>query len=124
MYHPRLQSFGALLVLDADCRRIQASSTNLTRLTGIERPENGSLTLACALGKRLSQRMRRELQGRQRLPGPLVFIRSKHNNARFQLHAYRAGEQVIVEIEPLNPLVRRRLLGTVNERLMHLADRS
>ena len=122
MYHPRLQSFGALLVLDADCRRIQASSTNLTRLTGIERPENGPLTLAGALGKRLSQRMRRELQGRQRLPGPLVFIHSKHSNARFQLHAYRAGEQVIVEIEPLNPLVRRRLLGTVNERLMHLAE--
>ncbi|MBT2774518.1 diguanylate cyclase [Halomonas sp. ISL-60] len=122
MYHPRLQSFGTLLVLDADCRRIQASSTNLTRLTGVERPENGQLTLACVLGKRLSQRIRREMQGQQRLSGPLVFIRSKHSNVRFQLHAYRAGEQVIVEIEPLNPQGRRRLLGTVNERLMRLAE--
>ncbi|OJA06315.1 histidine kinase [Halomonas sp. QHL1] len=122
MYHPRLQSFGALLILDADCRRIQTSSTNLARLTGVEHPENGQLTLACVLGKRLSQRMRRELQGQQRLPGPLVFNRPKHSNGRFQLHAYRAGEQVIVEIEPLNPQGKRRLLGTVNERLMHLAE--
>lgn len=122
MYHPRLQSFGALLILDADCRRIQASSTNLARLTGVELPENGQLTLACVLGKRLSQRMRRELQGQQRLPGPLVFNRSKHSNRRFQLHAYRMNEQVIVEIEPLNPQGKRRLLGTVNERLMHLAE--
>lgn len=120
-YHPRLQSFGALLVLDADCRRIQANSTNLTRLTGIERPENEQLTLACVLGKRLSQRLRRELQGQQRLPGPLVFICSKHSHVRFQLHAYRAGEQVIVELEPLNPR-KRCLLGTVNERLMHLVE--
>ena len=86
MYHPRLQSFGALLVLDADCRRIQASSTNLTRLTGIERPENGPHTLAYVLGKRLSQRVRRELQGQQKLSSPLVFIRSKHSNMRFQLY--------------------------------------
>lgn len=122
MYHPRLQSFGTLLVLDADCRRIQANSTNLTRLTGVERPENGQLTLGCVLGKRLSQRVRREMHGQQRLSGPLVFIRSKHSNVRFQLHAYRAGEQVIVEIEPLNPQGKRRLLGTVNERLMRLAE--
>ncbi len=122
MYRPLLQSFGALLVLDADCRRIQATSTNLTRLTGIECPENGELSLACVLGKRLSQRVRRELQGQQRLPGPLAFIRPKHSSVRFQLHAYREDEQVIVEIEPLNPLGKRRLLGTVNERLMHLAE--
>lgn len=122
MYHPRLQSFGALLVVDADCRCIQTTSTNLTRLIGFERPEHGQLTLACVLGKRLSQRVRRELQGQQRLPGPLMFIRSKHRHARFQIHAYRAGEQVIVEIEPLNPRSKRRLLGTVTERLRHLVE--
>tara|TARA_R110001606_G_scaffold240325_1_gene388469 strand:+ start:92 stop:2098 length:2007 start_codon:yes stop_codon:yes gene_type:complete len=122
MYRPLLQSFGALLVLDADSRCIQAASTNLTHLIGVERPENGPLSLACVLGKRLSQRVRRELQGQQRLPGPLAFIRPKHSSVRFQLHAYREDEQIIVEIEPLNPLGKRRLLGTVNERLMHLAE--
>lgn len=120
-HHPLLQSFGALLVLEADSWRIQATSTNLTRLTGIERPEQGELTLACVLGKRLSQRVRRELQGQQRLPGPLTFVRPEYSSVRFQLYAYRTGEQVIVEIEPLNPVGKRRLLGTVNERLMHLA---
>ncbi|MCL5426453.1 MAG: diguanylate cyclase [Gammaproteobacteria bacterium] len=123
-YHPLLQSFGALLVLDADSRQILATSTNFTRLTGMPSLEEGELSLACVLGKRLSQRVRRELQGQQRLPGPLVFIRPKHSSMRFQLNAYRAGEQVIIEIEPLNPLGKRRLLGTVNERLMHLAEAS
>lgn len=120
-HHPLLQSFGALLVLDADSWRIQSTSTNLTRLTGIERPEEGELTLACVLGKRLSQRVRRELQGQQRLSGPLAFIRPERSSVRFQLYAYRTGGQVIVEIEPLNPVGKRRLLGTVNERLMRLA---
>jgi len=120
--HSLLQSFGALLVLDADSRRILAVSTNFSRLTGIPSFAGGELSLACVLGKRLSQRVRRELQGEQRLPGPLAFIRPKHSNVRFQLHAYRADEQVIVEIEPLNALGKRRLLGTVNERLMHLAE--
>jgi diguanylate cyclase (GGDEF)-like protein len=91
-------------------------------LTGIERPENGEFNLAYVLGKRLSQRVRRELQRQQRLPGPLAFNRSKDSSLRFQLQAYRAGEQVIVEIEPLTPLGKRRLLGTVNEPLMHLAE--
>ncbi|NVF14492.1 diguanylate cyclase [Vreelandella maris] len=121
-YHPLLQSFGVLLVLDADSRCIQAASTNLTHLIGVERPENGQLSLACVLGKRLSQRVRRELRGHQRLPSPLTFMRSKHSNVRFQLHAYRVDEQVVVEIEPLKALGKRRLLGTVNERLMHLAE--
>lgn len=122
--HPLLQSFGALLVLDAGSRRILAASTNFSRLTGVPSLENGQLSLACVLGKRLSQRVRRELQGQQRLPGPLAFIRPQHSRMRFQLNAYRTGEQVIIEIEPLNPLGKRRLLGTVNERLMHLAEAS
>lgn len=55
--------------------------------------------------------MRRELQGQQRLPGPLAFIRPKHSSLRFQLHAYREDEHVIVEIEPLNPLGKRHPQG-------------
>lgn len=123
-YRPLLQSFGALLVVDADCRRIQASSTNFSRVTGLPLFEKGELSLACVLGKRLSQRVRHELQGEQRLPGPLAFMRPEHRRMRLQLHAYRVGDQVLVEIEPLTPLGKRRLMGSVNERLMHLAEAS
>nr|WP_284041588.1 sensor domain-containing diguanylate cyclase [Halomonas olivaria] len=116
-----MQSFGALMVLDADSRRIQAVSSNFAALLGLIVTEEGDQTLSGLLGKRLSQRVRRELQGQQRLPGPLTFSRP-FNATRFQLHAYRAGAYVVIEIEPLNPLGKRRLLGTVNERLMHLAE--
>ncbi|WAM48745.1 sensor domain-containing diguanylate cyclase [Vreelandella venusta] len=120
-HHSLLQSFGALLVLDADCRRIQAFSSNFAELLGVSLPEGRLPTLSSVLGKRLSQRIRYELQGQQRLPGPLTFKCPTRSN-RFQLHAYRAGVHVLVEIEPLHTLGKQRLLGTVNERLMRLAE--
>ncbi|MGM0543585.1 MAG: diguanylate cyclase [Pseudomonadota bacterium] len=119
----RLQPFGALLVLDAECRQLQAHSANLSLLLNAPPALKGAVSLACLLGKRLSQRLRREMKGQQRLPGPLAFTRYQQGkNERFQLFAYRHAEQVMVELEPLNPLGKRRLLGTVNERLMRLAE--
>ncbi|WP_083000375.1 sensor domain-containing diguanylate cyclase [Halomonas sp. GT] len=120
-YHSLLQSFGALLVLDADSRRIQAISSNFAVLLGVSLPDGHFPTLSSVLGKRLSQRIRYELQGQQRLPGPLTFKCPARSN-RFQLHAYRAGAHVLIEIEPLHTLGKQRLLGTVNERLMRLAE--
>ncbi|WP_243470641.1 hypothetical protein [Vreelandella lionensis] len=120
-HHSLLQSFGAVLVLDEECRHIQAVSNNLTQLLGIAEQEHSQLSLSSVLGKRLSQRLCKELQGQQRLAGPLAFSRAQRAT-RFQLHAYRTESSVIVEIEPLNPLGKRRLLGTVNERLMRLAE--
>lgn len=122
-YHPLLQSFGALLVLDADSRRVQAFSSNLAALVGATVANGRDQSLSGVLGKRLSQRLRRELQGQQRLAGPLTFTRPT-SAARFQLYAYRSGAHVVVEIEPLTPIGKRRLLGTVNERLLRLAETS
>ena len=107
------------MVLDEECRHIQAVSNNLTQLLDMAEPAHQPLTLGSVLGKRLSRRLSKELQGQQRLAGPLAFSRGA---IRFQLHAYRTESSVIVEIEPLNPLGKRRLLGTVNERLMRLAE--
>ncbi len=121
-HHSLLQSFGALLVLDADSRRIQAISSNVAVMLGVSAPEEGRFpTLSSVLGKRLSQRVRYELQGQPRLSGPLTF-KCPARPQRFQLHAYRAGAHVIVEIEPLSTIGKQRLLGTVNERLMRLAE--
>ncbi len=46
---------------------------NLTQLLGIAEQEHSQLSLSSVLGKRLSQRLCKELQGRQRLAGPLAF---------------------------------------------------
>ncbi|WP_404344484.1 diguanylate cyclase [Vreelandella venusta] len=120
-HHSLLQSFGAVMVLDAESRHIQAASPHLTKLLGMADTDGHSLTPGSVLGKRLIQRLRHELQGQQRLASPLAFS-LPHTLTRFQLHAYRNERHVIVEIEPLNPLGKRRLLGTVNERLMRLAE--
>ncbi|WP_016915735.1 sensor domain-containing diguanylate cyclase [Vreelandella stevensii] len=119
-HHSRLQSFGAVLVLDPDCRQIQAASRNLGALLG-GAPEPPPATLTTLLGKQLCQRLRHELQGQPRLAGPLTFRRATVD-MRFQLQAYRTDRHVVVEIEPLTSLGKQRLLGTLNERLVRLAE--
>ncbi|MBZ5488584.1 diguanylate cyclase [Halomonas aquamarina] len=119
-HHPLLQSFGVLLVLDADSRRIQAASTNLDRLVGHD-ASSSPLTPEQLLGKRLVQQVRRELQGQARLAAPLVFRRGA-NTSRFQLRAFRSGEQVIMEIEPFQVSGQHRLLGALQEHLSRLAE--
>ncbi|WP_193462130.1 sensor domain-containing diguanylate cyclase [Vreelandella hamiltonii] len=120
-HHSRLQSFGAVLVLDTDVRQVQAVSRNLAALLGLPTNEQPPPTLTSLLGKRLSQRLRHELQGQPRLSGPLTFRRATVDT-RFQLQAYRTDRHVVVEIEPLPPMGKQRLLGTLNERLVRLAE--
>ncbi|WP_338401865.1 diguanylate cyclase [Vreelandella salicampi] len=118
-----IQPFGAVAAVDSACRRVHSVSANLGALLDISLPEPDKLSLSCLLGKRLSQRLRRAMQGRENLPAPLTFVRQTHGrNERYQIHALRSGSQVLVEIEPLQALGKWRLLGAVNERLMKLAD--
>ena len=117
----QIQSFGALMVVDSECRRVYAISDNLASLFGMAPFTTPSL--ACLLGKRLSQRVRRTLQDSQRLPAPLTFIRHVGGRqVRYQLHATRSANGVLIEIEPLISSGKQRLLGAVNEWLMHLAE--
>ncbi|MCL7929252.1 diguanylate cyclase [Halomonas sp. ATCHA] len=124
--HPsaaHIQPFGAVIAVDSACRRVHSVSANLGAILDISLPEPDQLSLACLLGKRLSQRVRRAMQGRERLLAPITFVRpTDSRNVRYQIHALRSGEQVLVEIEPLQALGKWRLLGAVNERLMQLAD--
>jgi diguanylate cyclase (GGDEF)-like protein len=119
----QIQPFGAVVAVDSAFRRVHSVSANLGALLDIPLPEPSQLSLSYLLGKRLSQRLRRAMQGREHLPAPLTFVRQTHGrNVRYQVHALRSGEQVLVEIEPLHTLGKWRLLGAVNERLMQLAD--
>lgn len=120
-HYPLLQSFGALLVLDADSRRIQAASSNFAATVGVPFRSEQMQTLAQTLGKRLSQRLRRGLHGQQRLAEPLTFT-PPNSTTHFQLLAYRSAGHVVVEIEPLTPIDKPRLLGALNAQLLQLSD--
>ena len=117
----QIQSFGALVVVDSECRRVYAISDNLASLFGLAPFSTPSL--ACLLGKRLSQRVRRTLQDSQYLPAPLTFVRYvEGRQVRYQLHTTRSANGVLIEIEPLIPSGKQCLLGVVNEWLTHLAE--
>ncbi|WP_235937169.1 hypothetical protein [Vreelandella azerica] len=119
----QIQPFGALVVADSACRQVHAVSDNLIGLLGADAAITSRLSLACLLGKRLCQRLHHDLQGRERLPAPLTFVRhTDGRQVRYQLHAVRSAHCVLIEIEALQSLGKQRLLGAVNEWLMHLAD--
>ncbi|RCV92043.1 diguanylate cyclase [Vreelandella rituensis] len=112
-----------MLVLDASCRRVCQVSANLTELTGLEWSGKTEDSVATLLGKRLAKRVEDEMRGAPRLPGPLAFSRLvQGRRRRFQLNALRSGDHVLAELEPLHTSSKRRLLGTVNESLMQLAE--
>ncbi|MGM0614052.1 MAG: diguanylate cyclase [Pseudomonadota bacterium] len=119
----QIQTFGALVVADSACRQVHAVSDNLIDLLGTDASIAARPSLASLLGKRLCQRLRNDLQGRERLPVPLTFVRhAGGQQVRYQLHAVRSAHCVLIEIEALHSLGKQRLLGAVNEWLMHLAD--
>ncbi|PRY64560.1 diguanylate cyclase (GGDEF)-like protein [Vreelandella songnenensis] len=120
-HYPLLQSFGALLVLDAESRRIQATSANLATLAGLG-ASSPPITLEQLLGRRLTQQVRCELQGQPRLAAPLVFSRGANRSLHFQLRAYRSGEHVLMELEPFRMDGQHRLLGALHEHLSRLAE--
>lgn len=118
-----IQPCGGLLILDAEAGRVLQVSANLPEVIGT--PVEAALAdgLALVLGEELARRLRRELEGRQRLPGALSIKRRVEGKLRsLQLDARRSGERVLVEIEPLIRNGKRRLLARVNTWLSRLAD--
>ncbi|MBB3332532.1 diguanylate cyclase (GGDEF)-like protein [Halomonas campaniensis] len=118
-----VQPCGALLILDADAGRLLQASANLEAIIGVPVETALGEGPVAVLGRELARRLRRELQGRQRLPGALSIKRKVAGRLRsLQLDARRSGERVLVEIEPLNRTGNRRLLATVNRWLSRFAE--
>ncbi|TFH88778.1 sensor domain-containing diguanylate cyclase [Billgrantia azerbaijanica] len=118
-----IQPCGWLLVLDAECSRLLRASANLTELSGLTLAESVAAGPERLLGRRLMVRLRRDLKGRARLPGPLIVQRELAGRlTRLQVHAHRHGERAVVEIEPMPRQGRRRLMGRVTEWLRVIAE--
>jgi len=117
-----IQPYGALLVADAEARRVLQASRNLSVLLGMVPDDAMDRPLEQVIGARLTHRLRLELQGETRLTAPLTFSRwVGGRNQRLQLMAHRYGERVMLELEPLTGSGRRRLLGGVNQWLTRVA---
>lgn len=120
-----IQSYGGLLVADAEARCVLQASRNLVGLLGLAPDEAQDRPLEQVIGARLTHRLRLELQGATRLTAPLTFSRwVGGRNRRLQLMAHRHGERVMLELEPLTGSGRRRLLGAVNQWLTRVAGAS
>jgi diguanylate cyclase (GGDEF)-like protein len=117
-----IQPCGCLLVLDKNLARILQCSANAEHYLRVavddlldHRPEH-------ALGKRLIGKIRTELRTANRLSGPLSVQKViDGRKTRLQVNAFRSGNSVVLEIEPITPLGNRRLMGTVNQWLTKLS---
>lgn len=118
-----IQPSGCLISLDDTMGRVLQVSANLEGSLGITVAQALLTRPVRLMGSRLHKRLRRELTGRERLPGALTVSRQVCGQARlFHVTAYRDGKRVLVELEPLARADERRLLSAVNECLQHVRD--
>lgn len=117
-----IQPCGCLLVLDKDLSLIVQCSANAQQYLRVAADELLDQKPEQVLGKRITGKARNELRTGSRLSGPLSIQRDiDGRKTRLQVNAFRSGDAVIVEIEPITPLGNRRLMGTVNQWLTRLA---
>ncbi|WP_027329460.1 sensor domain-containing diguanylate cyclase [Marinimicrobium agarilyticum] len=118
-----VQSFGVLLSFDAAISRVWQVSANVSQHLGLRVDDCLGASAIDIFGKSLLGRIRRGLKGVDRLPGALTVTRKLGGVSR-KLHvvAYRSGEAVIVELEPLGGGVRYRWLSLVNDWISRLVE--
>lgn len=120
-----VQSFGVLLSFDAAISRVWQVSTNVKQHLGLSVDDCLGAGAVDIFGKSLLGRLRRGLRNVDRLPGALTVTRTLGGVTR-KLHvvAYRSGDAVIVELEPLGGGVRYRWLSLVNDWISRLVATS
>ncbi len=118
-----VQSFGVLLSFDSAVRRVWQVSTNVRQHLGLSVEECLGASGAEILGKSLLGRIQRGLTNSDRLPGAMAVTRKLGGVSR-KLHvvAYRSGDAVIVELEPLDGSARYRWLSLVNDWIAQLVE--
>lgn len=104
-----IQSFGVMLCFDASLGRVQQVSANVSALLDRSVTECLNAKPVDVLGKSLVSRIKRGLKDAQRLPGALTATRRYAGKSR-RLHvaAFRSGETVVVELEPMEGGTRYR----------------
>ena len=108
-----IQSFGVLVCLDAHCQRVLQVSANSASVLELSPAACLSATAEQLLGSSLLRHLRRGLRHSPSMPG--MTHKSKRNRHRLHVQAYRSGDRVVVELEPLEGGTRSRWLSLVNE---------
>ncbi|WP_298722586.1 sensor domain-containing diguanylate cyclase [uncultured Oceanisphaera sp.] len=117
-----IQPAGCLLSLDHELAVIVQISANIEQVLGISVSQALQATPSQLLGARLINRLRQELQQRERLPGTLTIHRQINGcRCRFRLIAYRHRQRVLIELERVGGMTEQRLLPAVNEWLTRIA---
>ncbi|TVP90306.1 MAG: sensor domain-containing diguanylate cyclase [Pseudomonadaceae bacterium] len=119
---PAIQPIGWALVLDKEASQVLQVSANVPDFLALSVDQALLAGVESLLGRGLVKRIRSGLQGRPRLASALkASLRVEGKTQRFQVMAYRTGDSIIVEFEPLPRVGGRRLLSEVNHCLLRLA---
>ncbi|SDT90685.1 sensor domain-containing diguanylate cyclase [Halopseudomonas salegens] len=119
---PAIQPVGWALVLDNEARQVLQVSANLPEFLPFSVDQALLSGAEALLGRGLLRRVHSGLQGRPRLASALKSSRqAQGRTVRFQVMAYRSGDNIVVEFEPLPQVGGRRLLSEVNHCLLRLA---
>ncbi len=102
--------------------RVLQASANLDAYLDVTARDAPVAGPSRVLGARLLGRLRRELAGRGQLPSALVASRRHADHVRrYHVLAYRSGNRVVIELEPMGGRRETPLLSAVNRQLQALA---
>lgn len=118
-----IQPFGAMLVLDQALSRILHVSANSGQMLGFDAERAGLAQPEQILGTVLLDELQEGLRERQRLSSALTDIRTVQGQSlRFFVTAFRDGDRVVIEFEPLIRQSGRRLLSMVSGWLARIGE--
>ncbi|MBJ7275840.1 hypothetical protein JHC43_05100 [Marinobacter salarius] len=118
-----IQPFGILIRLDRELTCVQQVSANIEAFLGVSVHESLSVSPQMLLGKKVHRSLREGLVDSDQLPPGLVVSREVQGKAlRLHVAAFRSGNSVVVELEPVEPGTRYRWLSLVNEHLKKLVN--
>jgi chemotaxis family two-component system sensor kinase Cph1 len=118
-----IQDFGALIIFDAQLQQVHQVSANTPELLGISVEDCLRASGNKVLGSTLARRLRRALAMEDRTPGAFSTRRRVANRRQhLQVYAYRSGEDIVVELEPLTGTIQKRWLSVVNDWLQQIIN--
>lgn len=118
-----IQPFGVLVCLDRELNCVKQVSANIESILGISVKESLAASPQLLLGTKVHRSLREGLTDHDQLPVGLVARRKLADiTRRFHVTAFRSGDSVVVELEPVEQSSGHRWLSLVNEHLKKLIN--
>ncbi len=118
-----IQHFGILIHLDWPLTCVRQVSANIEAFLGISVEESLLASPRMLLGKKVHSSLREGLADHDQMPAGLIVSRKiEGQNRRFHVMAYRTGDSVVVELEPVEGGTSHHWLSLVNEYLKKLVN--